>query len=249
MEGWDLFTLVYVSFALAAGGLTKGIVGIGLPLTSISIMSLLIDAPIAVALMPIPILLTNLWQAFHGGHIIRNAMRFWPMILFLPVGVILGVKLLSMGDKKLLSGILGSCIVVFALLTQFRPNWGLSPRFEFFLRPVVGLLSGFIGGVSTFFGPPAAMFLITLRISKDEFVGALGLCFFVGIISMIISLAVFRVLGPSDFLLSAAATVPAFVGLMLGQHLRARIPEPGFRRILIFVFLLSGLNLIRQALV
>jgi uncharacterized membrane protein YfcA len=170
------------------------------------------------------------------------------MMVCLPVGTAFGVKLLSMGDKALMSGILGSCIVIFSLFTQYRPKWRLSREWEGLLRPVVGLVAGFIGGVSSFFGPPMIIFLISLRLSKEAFIKAIGLSFFVGIIPMIIFLAAFGVLGPWDFFWSGAATGPTVIGLLLGQYLRNSIPEKGFRRILIIVFLLSGINLIRQAL-
>jgi uncharacterized membrane protein YfcA len=248
MEEWSILKIACVSFALATGGFAKGVVGIGLPLTAISLMSPFIDAHTAVGLMPVPILFANIWQAFHGGPITHSIQRFWLMMVFLPVGTVFGVKLLSMGDKTLMSGILGSCIVIFSLFTQYRPQWRLSPEWERLLRPVVGLAAGFIGGVSSFYGPPMIIFLISLRLSKEVFVKAIGLAFFVGIISMIISLAAFGVLGPWDFFWSGAAAGPTLIGLLLGQYLRNRIPEKGFRRILVIVFLLSGINLIRQAL-
>ena len=71
MEEWSLLKIACVSFALAAGGFTKGVVGIGLPLTAISLMAPFIDARTAVGLMPVPILLANIWQTFHGGQIGR----------------------------------------------------------------------------------------------------------------------------------------------------------------------------------
>ncbi len=238
--------MAWVSLALAAGGFTKGVVGIGLPLTAISIMAPVMDARMAVALVTIPILTTNLWQAFHGGHICRSLKRFWPLVICLPMGVILGVKTLSTGDQEQMRIVLGICIVVFVLFTQFTPDLRLSHRMETFLRPVVGFGAGFIGGLSSFFGPLITIFLISLNLRKEEFIAILGVSFFAGIVPMIIFLVMFQVIGPLDLLLSASATLPSGVGLILGQRFRNHIPEKGFRRILLFVFVLSGINLIRQ---
>ncbi|MGD8984789.1 MAG: sulfite exporter TauE/SafE family protein [Desulfobacteraceae bacterium] len=248
MEGWDLYIFGFVFFALAAGGFSKGVVGIGLPLTAVSFMSFLIGPPVPVALMPIPILLTNFWQAFSGGYLMRSLQRFWPMLICLPLGTVLGVKVLAEADKGLLSFLLGCSILVFALFAQWRLDWRLSPRAEPFARPLVGLIAGFVGGMSSFFGPPLIMFLVSIGLPKDHFVQAIGLSFLVGIISMILALAFYKVLGPLDFIWSAVAAVPAFGGLVVGQWLRRYIPEAIFRRILLMVFLLSGLNLIRQAI-
>jgi uncharacterized membrane protein YfcA len=248
MEGWDLYIFGFVFFTLAAGGFSKGVVGIGLPLTAVSIMSFLIGPPVPVALMPIPILLTNFWQAFSGGYLLRSLQRFWPMLICLPLGTVLGVKVLAEADKGLLSFLLGCSILVFALFAQWRLDWRLSLRAEPFARPLVGLIAGFVGGMSSFYGPPLVMFLVSLGLKKDHFVEAIGLCFLVGIISMIFALAFYKVLGPLDFIWSGVAAVPAIGGLILGQRLRRHIPEAKFRRILLIVFLLSGLNLIRQAI-
>jgi uncharacterized membrane protein YfcA len=249
MEGWNLYIFGFVFFALAAGGFSKGVVGIGLPLTAVSIMSFLIGPPVPVALMPIPILLTNIWQAFSGGYLTRSLQRFWPMLIFLPPGTVLGVKVLAEAEKGLLSFLLGCSILVFALFAQWRLDWRLSPRAEPFACPLVGFIAGFVGGMSSFYGPPLVMFLVSIGLRKDHFVGAIGLCFLVGIISMTLALAFYKVIGPVDFIWSAAATIPAFGGLILGQRLRSYIPEAQFRRVLLIVFLISGLNLIRQAIV
>jgi hypothetical protein len=65
---------------------------------------------------------------------------------------------------------------------------------------------------------------------------------------MTLALAFYQVIGPVDFIWSALAALPAIGGLILGQKLRRHIPEAKFRRVLLIVFLLSGLNLIRQAI-
>ena len=248
MEDWHFYIFGFVFFAMSAGGFSKGVVGIGLPLTAVSIMSFLIGPPVPVALMPIPILLTNFWQAFSGGYLLRSLQRFWPMLICLPLGTVFGVKVLAEADKGLLSFLLGCSILVFALFAQWRLDWRLSPRAEPFARPLVGLIAGFVGGMSSFYGPPLVMFLVSLGLKKDHFVEAIGLSFLVGIISMIFALAFYKVLGPLDFIWSAVAAVPAIGGLILGQRLRRHIPEAKFRRVLLIVFLLSGLNLIRQAI-
>jgi len=249
MEGWNLYIFAFVFFAMAAGGFTKGVAGIGLPLTAVSIMSFLMEPPVPVALMPIPILLTNFWQAFSGAYVRRSLRRFWLMLVCLPLGTVLGVKVLAQADKGLVSFLLGCSILVFTLFAQWRLDWRLSVKAEPVARPLVGLIAGFVGGMSSFFGPPLIMFLVSLGLTKDHFVQAIGLSFLVGIISMIFALAFYKVLGPLDFIWSAVATIPAFGGLMLGQWLRGHIPEAKFRRILLIVFLMSGLNLIRQAVI
>lgn len=249
MAGWDPATLGFVALGLAAGGLTKGFAGSGLPMVSVASMAIVIDAPAAVALMPVPILLTNLRQALRGGHARRALRRFWRLLLFLPLGTVVGVKVLTGVDQTTVTGLVGGIVVVFALAGQVRFDWRVSPRRDRQLQPLVGLSSGLIGGVSTVFAPPIIMHMLSLRLPKDEYVGAVGLAYLVGIVCMILALAGFGRMGPSEALWSAAATVPVFAGMLVGERLRGRVPEPAFRRAVLVLLLLSGLNMVRQSLI
>ena len=49
-------------------------------------------------------------------------------------------------------------------------------------------------------------------------------------------------------MLSLAACLPSFVGQWVGTWVRARIEQESFRKVLLIVFFLIGLNLIRRAL-
>lgn len=247
MENWDLVAYLVVTFGLIAGGFTKGFSGIGLPLVAVPVLSLAIDITLAVALMPIPILITNIWQTFSSTRLLWSVKKFWLLLVCIPIGTVIGVKILSSVDPRWLSGIIGVITVVFSLLTQFQTNWHLPERTGRWLSPVVGFSAGLIGGISSFFAPPLVMFLLALRLSKDAFVGAIGLMYLIGAIPMIFSLAHFEVLAPRDFLVSALAAVPVFAGQMLGQVMRGKLADDKFRRVVLAVLLVAGLNLVRRA--
>ena len=50
------------------GGVVKGVVGIGLPLVLIPLLTPFLDVPLAVALLTKPMIATNIGQAAEGGH-------------------------------------------------------------------------------------------------------------------------------------------------------------------------------------
>ena len=60
--------LLRCGFALLTAGIVKGMLGIGVPVVSVSLLSLVISVPMAVSLHPVPILLSNLYQSLFGGH-------------------------------------------------------------------------------------------------------------------------------------------------------------------------------------
>ena len=248
MAGFDVATLGLLALGLVAGGVTKGFAGSGLPTVSVASMALVIDAPTAVALMPIPLLVANARQAFRGGYMRGALGRFWLMLACLPFGAVVGVKVLTGVDPLVVTGLVGVIVVVFALLGQVRFGWRITARRDRQLQPLVGLSAGLIGGISSIFAPPIVMHLISLKLPKDEFVGAVGLAYFVGIVPMILALAAFGRFGRAEALWGAAALIPVLAGMVLGEWLRGRVSETLFRRLLMVLLLLSGLNLIRQSL-
>ena len=248
MDDFDIATLALLTLGLVAGGLTKGFAGSGLPTVSVASMAVVIDVPTAVALMPIPLLVANTRQAFRGGYM-RNALRrFWPLLLCLPFGTVLGVKVLTGIDPRTVSGLLGAILVVFALLGQIRFEWRVSARRDRQLQPLVGLGAGLVGGISSIFAPLIVMHLMSLRLPRDEFVGTVGLAYLVGIVPMIFALVGFGRLGQAETLWGAAAVVPVLAGMFLGERLRGRFSEILFRRCMLVLLLLAGLNLIGQAI-
>ena len=80
--------------AFLAAGCVKGVIGLGLPLTSIAILTTTIGLREAIPLIVIPVLITNIWQASHGGALGSHFRRFWSMNLLLCAGTCAGTVLL-----------------------------------------------------------------------------------------------------------------------------------------------------------
>lgn len=249
MIDFDLATLGFLALGLAAGGIAKGFSGSGLPTVSVASMAIVIDAPSAVALMPIPLLVTNARQAFRGGYMRGALARFWPMLVCLPFGTVAGVKILTGVDPLVVTGLIGVIVVVFALLGQISFDWRMTTPRDGVVQPLVGLSAGLLGGISSIFAPPIIMYLISLKLPKDEYVGTIGLAYFVGIVPMALALAAFGRFGLWEALWGAAAHIPVLAGMVIGERLRGRFSETTFRRFIFVLLLLSGLNLIRQSLV
>src|SRR3546814_3191083 len=76
-------------------------------------------------------------------------------------------------DPRVLRGLIGAILLGFTLLMHFQPGWTLSQRAGRSLAPFVGFAAGLIGGIASFFSPPLLMFLVMLRLPKDEFVGTI----------------------------------------------------------------------------
>ncbi|MEX2641990.1 MAG: sulfite exporter TauE/SafE family protein [Acetobacterales bacterium] len=237
-------TLVALAAGLLFAGAVKGALGVGLPLVGMPVLLLVLPAPTAVVVMAVPILLTNLWQMLAGGHVLENLRRFWPIILFLAVGMFVGSRLLVTVDEGVLIAVLGAILLGFSVLslTRFRP--AIPPRWHMRAQPLFGLAGGLIGGFSTVFGPPVSMYLVAIGLQKDRFVSAVGTTFFAGSVALNLSLAALPVYGVREGMMAMLACLPVCAGMALGQRLRAAIPQESFSRAVLLMLVATSMILI-----
>ena len=245
-------TLALGLLTFLAAGAVKGTLGIGLPLVAVPLLATVLDLPTAVALMVVPVLTSNIIQALQGKRKIETLRRFFPLLLTLVPGAIIAAQFLSSVDLRTGSLVLGIIVVLFSLslsLSQLVPvRFEINKRQERYLNPAVGLVAGFLGGLSNLFGPPLIMYLVALKLEKDAFVTTIGLLFVVASATLYTTLAAVGVLTFDNAVGSLVAAIPVMAGVFIGTRLRSRIPQKTFERVLMVVLILVGLNLIRRAL-
>ncbi len=247
MAGLDWPLIAWCTGSLAAAGVVKGVTGIGIPMVSIALLSLVISVPQAVALLPVPILVANTWQAFRGGRFRSSMRRFRLLIVALALGMIVGAMLLKQVDDRVLQAVIGLAVIVFSITSLSTPTLQVPPGLERPLGTAAGAVGGVLGGMSSLFGPPILMFLVSLKLPKDEFVAVVGAIYLLGGVFLLAALAGVRVLGVQEFLLSALAAPPLLAGMALGQRLRERISQEAFRKGLLITVMLIGVSLLLRA--
>lgn len=235
-------TLSVAAAGLMLGGFVKGTIGIGLPLVAVPLLATVMPVPQAVALMVLPLLVTNLWQGLAGGHAATIVRRFWPMILVLMATIPVSATALSALDPSLLYLILGAAVVLSALpmLADVVPP--IPPHAEPWAGPLVAGIAGGLGGVSSFFGPPIVLYMLGLHLAKDLFVATMAIVYLTGTIALSLTLAANAVLTFGLLKLSAAAVLPTALGMAGGALVRRRIDQRLFRRVVAVTLLVIGVN-------
>ena len=241
--------LIWCAFVLLIAGVVKGILGIGVPVVSVSLLSLAISVPMAVSLLPVPILLSNIWQSFHGGRFTSTLKRFGPLIAALFIGTFAGARLLVDIDQQVLLGIVGAAVLAFAVSAYFPRHLRISRRAARWLGVPIGFFAGVLGGMTTFFGPPIIMFLFALNLDKDEFVGTISTVYLCAAVPLAAALGMFGFMGPQEYFWSSVAAAPLLLGVLLGQWLRTRVSQSAFRRGLLVMLVLVGVRLIYRAVI
>jgi uncharacterized membrane protein YfcA len=173
--------------------------------------------------------------------------RFWPVAAALCAFLWVGAQLVVALPPRALYAIIGGCVVVFNAMNFFHPTFRLPLRWEKWAGPISGTVGGFLGGISTLFGPPIVMYFLMLDMPKETFIRAVGLIWFVASVPLLLSYIDNGILNADTWLISVLACIPGMIGLSIGAAIRRRIDEKAFRRAVLVVFFFLGLNLIRRA--
>ena len=204
--------------------------------------------PEAIAVMILPILATNLYQVFRNGKVNETVGRFWPAILFLVLGVPLGTFGLTMLKTSRLDLVLGIVVIVFVISNLLPRQFSIAPQHERWVGAPVGLVAGVIGGLSGQYGPPLGIYLLSLNVPKDAFIATMSLTLEVGGLALLASMLSFHVLHVQELTYSTLAVIPAFVGLVLGEHARNRFSQDAFRKAVLVILVVTAAFLIRRGL-
>lgn len=246
MLSFEFIILASAVFLLA--GSIKGTVGIGLPTAAIGILTQFTDARLAISLVVFPMLVSNAWQVYREGKIMQTLRNYWRFALALMLLIAAMSFVTARIDERMLVLILGIVILLFSLANLIRMPPRLPQRFDALAQWFAGTLAGVLGGITAIWAPPTIIYLMAKRVDKNEFVRASGLLIFLGSIPLCIGFWHAGLLGGDTALLSLAMIVPTLAGFSLGELIRRRLRAERFRKLVLLIFLVIGLNLIGKAI-
>lgn len=244
-----LETLLYVALVYVLTGAVKGVLGIGLPLVSLPLLAGTLGPVTAMAYMVVPTIAVNLWQAVQSGYLVEALKRFWAAYPLAILGVAVGVSFLTRMDAGTLTAVVGVLVIFVSVSQLFPMRLSVPHGFESWLTPIVGLSSGVLGGLSSFLGPFMVIYLVALRVTKDQFVGAIALFYLIAGIPFFGGLALSGNLGVEELIGSTAASVMILIGVVGGQWVRKKVSPELFRKAVLIMLILIGANMIRKGLV
>jgi hypothetical protein len=233
--------LLIVTGAFLAAGFVKGAVGMGLPTISIGLLSLGgMGAAQAASVMVGPALVTNLWQAFAGPALRPLLRRFWSMLALTFAGTLAGSGVMAAGNARLAVFALGIVLFVSTAINLLAVRFHVPRRREWWLSPLVGIVTGLITGATGAFIFPAIPYMGALELSRDELIQLLGVSAIVSSVALGFALWWRGSFGLPLAGTAAFALLPAFAGMFFGQKLRRHISEKAFRNIFQVGMLLLG---------
>lgn len=233
-----VIAIIAGTFLLA--GTVKGVIGLGLPTVSLAVLAVALDLPTAMALMVVPSLVTNLWQAAVGGHGRALLRRLWPYLLAAAAAVWIGALALTRVELSWLTALLGAVLVLYAVINLAGARFTIAPGREPWAAPLAGAVNGVLTGMTGTFVVPGVMYLQAIGLSRDALVQAMGMLFTVLTLALAVALQRHAFLTGEVGALSLAALLPALLGMSLGQRIRRRLSERRFRSCVFVALLLLG---------
>ncbi len=234
-----MLSFIAVVFLLA--GLVKGMIGLGLPAVSMGLLTMMISPFQAASLLIVPSMVTNIWQLFAEGQVLRVLQRFWSLLLGIIIGSIWSI-FPRLGQTDFNSEVLlGGMLLLYGLYGLAAKQIPNLSRYAAVLSPLMGYLGGALTVATGVVVIPVVPYLQSLHLQRDDLVQSLGMAFTVSTAC----LAIFLQQNPVDHLhidyaWSVMALVPALLGMWLGTRIRYRIAEQKFRKVFFLGLMILG---------
>lgn len=240
--------LAAVAAAFFFAGTIKGVIGLGLPTVAVGLLGLVMPPAQAAAVLIVPSLVTNVWQALTGGSALELSRRLASLLVGICVGTAIGAVWLAHTDGSGAAMWLGIALVAYALLGLFNVHFSVPRRSEGWLGFIIGLTTGTVTVATGVFVLPGVPYLHALNLDRDRLVQALGLSFTVSTVTLAAALFYAGEMSTSLAVPVLVALVAAPLGMVLGQFVRQRVRPETFRKFFFVSLLALGVHLALRGL-
>lgn len=263
---WELAVIAAIYFV---AGVVKGGIGLGLPTVSIGLMAAWLPVEQAAGILIIPVIMTNIWQAFFGTAFKLVVTRLWSLLVAMIVGSFLAAWLIAGVDTAVAAGLLGAMLVIFAVLGLSGAQFSVPVAREKIWSPVIGFVQGLISGATAIFVVPVVPYLQSLNyasgrpgreddptdvtraadetMQKDALIQGLGVTVLIASIALAIGLNARGELPLSVVVPGAIGTITALIGMVTGRAIRNRMSLEAFRRWVLIGLVCLGLAMIARS--
>lgn len=240
--GWGAFAAIAISLLMS--GIIKGITGIGASIASVPVMAALIDLRVAVLVMLVPSMVSNLHQAarFRQAQPIEGFLL--PYCLAVIVGVIVGSHLLVTLPVRILEYLLAVMVVAYVAFRLARPSWQMHRLVARRWAMPSGIIAGVLQGATGIAGPAVIAFLNAMRPDRPQFMLTIALIFCVFAASQMLTLGAMGLFTPEVAGLGAVALMVQIVGMEIGNRLARYVPAVLFDRLILTLLVVIAAKII-----
>ncbi|WP_417579093.1 sulfite exporter TauE/SafE family protein [Pelagibacterium sp.] len=242
----DFITLAIIFAAVGAGAISKGATGMGMPLIAIPFLAATFGLQHAIAVLLVPILVSNAAQLYRFRHARGDARLGFlgPMLALCVLGVMGGTWFLTSTPERGLAVTLGLLLLGYLGLRLLKPHFVVGPEAAKRWAMPAGLGAGLIHGATGISAPIGVTFIHAMRFGRDVHVFAVSAMFMVLGVFQAPSLWIAGVLRPEWLLQGVFALIPTFLFMPVGQWLSGKLSQAAFDKMILIFLGVIGVKMV-----
>lgn len=240
----DTWGLAAIAAAMILGGILKGATGAGIPIIAVPVIAAVYDVKIAVAVMVVPNLISNIWQIYKFRKNPTDKGFCWQLAIFGAIGAGIGTVALAELPSSFLSLCMAGIIIAYILLRVVKPSVQLSMASAKKSVAVVSVIGGILQGAVGVSAPAVVTFLNAMKLARPAFIFTVSI-FFASMAAIQIPTQIYYgLLTPDIAILGLLAFIPLFGALPVGDWIGRRISPKIFDALILTFLAILAIRLI-----
>ena len=227
----DPIIIIAILVAFSLGGILKGATGAGAPIITIPVIAAFYDVRIAVIIMVIPNLLTNIGQLYQFRKTILPKFFTLSFALGGGVGAFLGTILLVNLSIKILTLSVAFIVITYIFLKIMVPSWKLTYKKAKKLVFLMGSLGGILQGTAGLSAPISITFLNSMKLERNQFIPTISVYFGVMSIFQMPTLYYYNFINLEIILVSCISTLVLLSFMPIGSWIAKSVSKESFDKI------------------
>ena len=236
--------MIAILTAFALGGILKGATGAGAPIITIPVIAAFYDVRIAVIIMVIPNLLTNIGQLYQFRKTILPSFFTVSFALGGGIGAFLGTILLVSLPIKILTLSVAIIVIIYILLKIAVPSSKLVYAKGKKLVFIMGAGGGVLQGSAGLSAPISITFLNSMKLERNQFIPTISVYFGVMSIFQMPTLYYYEFLNIEIIIVSVMSTIVLMCFMPLGSWIAKSISKETFDKVTLILLGFIALRII-----
>ena len=244
----DSLTLIQIILIFFAGGLIKGLIGVGLPTVTLTFLSFIFDIKVSISIILLPVILTNLYQMIDGKYLkkIMSDTKFFQVSAFL--FVFPGFYFLLLLNSNTILIILATILIFNSTLSLIKYEIQFRNFRSKYYQLFIGGATGIVTGITGIYTMPFIFLIQSLQYKKNQVIQLMGLTFFIFACTQFLLFSFNDLINIKILTLSTIACIPILMGVYLGTILRKKISESLFKLLFNLILVIMGILLIMKTI-
>lgn len=238
----DTTGIIAICIALFLGGILKGATGVGMPIIAVPVIAAFYDVRLAVIILVIPNLLSNLWQVnkFKSHNHEPKFTRNFALSGF--IGAAVGTLVLAWVPVEKLNILMALVVFAYITLRVARPEFHLPLERAKKLVGYAGFGGGVLQGALGISAPIAVTFANAIRLDRPVFIFTISAFFTSMCLAQLPMQYAYGMVNWNTILIGLIAFLPLVAGLQVGEIVGKRMNPIVFDRVILAMLAVLALK-------